>query len=77
MTRANRQSDTNVQTHNRAKDDGQRYRFEHLSLPLVLKDLRFSNGDPGPGDRAPQFDLPTVDGGRFRSSDLSDTRPRC
>jgi hypothetical protein len=73
MTHANRQSDTNVQTHNRAKDDGQRYRFEHLSLPLVLKDLRFSKGDPGPGDRVPRFDLPIVGGGRFRSSDLAET----
>jgi thiol-disulfide isomerase/thioredoxin len=75
MTHANRQSHTNVQTHNRAKDDGQRYRFEHLSLPLVLRDLRFSKGDPGPGDRVPQFDLPIVGGGRFRSGDLAETGP--
>jgi len=50
---------------------GQQYRFERLALPLVLKDLYFSKGDPGPGDRVPEFDLPTVDGGRFRASDLA------
>jgi Iodothyronine deiodinase len=56
-------------------DAGRRYRFEHLALPLVLKDLYFSKGDPGPGDRVPQFDLPIVGGGRFRSGDLAMTRP--
>jgi thiol-disulfide isomerase/thioredoxin len=54
---------------------GQQYRFERLALPLVLKDLYFSKDDPGPGDRVPKFDLPTVDGGRFRSSDLAGASP--
>jgi thiol-disulfide isomerase/thioredoxin len=56
-------------------DAGQRYRFERLALPIVLKDLHFSKNDPGPGDRVPDFDLPTVGGGRFRSSDLAETGP--
>lgn len=54
---------------------GERYRFDHLSLPLVMRDLYFSKDDPGPGDRVPAFDLPTVSGGRFRSSDLAETGP--
>lgn len=54
---------------------GQRYRFERLALPVVLGDMRFNRGDPGPGDRVPEFDLPTVGGGRFRSSDLAETGP--
>ena len=54
---------------------GQDYRFERLALPMVLRDLRFSKDDPGPGDAVPEFDLPTVDGGRFRSSDLPETGP--
>jgi thiol-disulfide isomerase/thioredoxin len=58
-----------------SKDAGRHYRFERLSLPVVLKDLRFSKADPGPGDRVPEFDLPVVGGGRFRSSDLSETGP--
>ena len=54
---------------------GERYRFERLTLPLVLADLRFRAQDPGPGDRLPEFDLPLVGGGRFRSSDLAETDP--
>jgi len=57
------------------EDVGRSYRFEHLALPLVLRDLYFSKGDPGPGDRVPQFDLPIVGGGRFRSGDLARTGP--
>lgn len=56
-------------------DTGRRYRFEHLALPLVLKDLYFGKGDPRPGDRVPHFDLPLVGGGRFRSDDLARTGP--
>jgi thiol-disulfide isomerase/thioredoxin len=52
--------------------DGLRYRFDHLTLPLVMKDLRFERTDPAPGDRVPPFDLPTIDGGRLRSHDLGD-----
>lgn len=47
-------------------DVGQRYRFEHLTLPTVLRDMYFCSNDPGPCDRVPEFDLPTVSGGRFR-----------
>lgn len=50
--------------------DGHRYRFDHLTLPLVMKDMRFVSTDPAPGDHMPVFDLPTTDGGRLRSSDL-------
>jgi AhpC/TSA family len=57
------------------RDEGQRYRFEHLTLQMVLRDLRFTKDDPGPGDRVPEFDLLTLGGGRFRSSDLADTGP--
>ena len=57
------------------KQAGQRYRFQRLTLPLVLRDLHFDKDDPGPGDRVPEFDLPTVGGGRFRSSDLAETGP--
>jgi len=56
-------------------DMGRRYRYEHLALPLVLRDMYFSKGDPGPGDRVPEFDLPTLGGGRFRSTDLGETGP--
>ena len=56
-------------------DAGRRYRFEHLALPTVLRDMYFNRDDPGQGDHVPDFDLPTLDGGRFRSSDLGETGP--
>ena len=56
-------------------DAGRSYRFDHLALPIVLRDMYFSKGDPGPGDRVPDFDLPILGGGRFRSADLSETGP--
>jgi len=56
-------------------DVGRQYRFEHLALPLVLKDMYFSKDEPGPGDRVPDFDLPILGGGRFRSTDLGETGP--
>jgi thiol-disulfide isomerase/thioredoxin len=57
------------------KEAGRSYRFDRLAIPIVLRDLRFTKEDPGPGDRVPAFDLPTVGGGRFRSSDLAETGP--
>ena len=56
-------------------DAGRSYRFEHLALRLVLADMYYSRNDPGPGDRVPGFDLPTLGGGRFRSADLGETGP--
>lgn len=56
-------------------NEGQRYRVDHLTFPMVLRDLRFTKEDPGPGDPVPEFDLPSVGGGRFRSSDLAGIGP--
>ena len=58
-----------------SSDVGRRFRYGHLQLRLVLRDLYFSRDDPGQGDRVPDFDLPTFGGGRFRSTDLGETRP--
>ncbi len=58
-----------------SQDVGRRYRFERLALRLVLRDMYFDRDDPGPGDRVPDFDLPTLGGGRFRSADLGETSP--
>lgn len=76
-TVANSESHVEVSRQKRSEDlDAvKRYRFEHLALPTVLRDMYFSSNDPGPGDRVPEFDLPTVGGGRFRSSDLAKTGP--
>ncbi len=58
-----------------SQDIGRRYRFEHLALRLVLADMYYSRDDPGPGDRVPDFDLPTLGGGHFRSTDLGESGP--
>ena len=52
--------------------EGAEYRFERLSTGLVIHDMYYARSDPGPGDRVPAFDLPTIDGGRFRSADLAE-----
>jgi len=54
---------------------GQRYRYEHVALRSILGDMYYSKDAPGPGDRVPDFDLPTLGGGRFRSTDLGETGP--
>lgn len=59
------------------KHVGVRYRFKRLALPIVLRDLYFNKGDPGPGDLVPTFDLPTVGGGRFRFNDSPRPASRC
>ena len=28
---------------------GRRYRFKHLSMPIVMRDMSFNEDDPGPG----------------------------
>ena len=66
---------TDAERHEDTPDAGRQYRFEHLSLPLVLKDLYFTRDDPGPDDKVPAFDLPTLGGSRFRSTDLGETGP--
>ncbi len=58
-----------------SQDVGQRYRFQRLAFRIVLRDLYFSRDAPGPGDQVPDFDLPTLGGGRFRSRDLGVTGP--
>ncbi len=55
--------------------EGSDYRFSRLRLGLVLHDMYFTKTDPGPGEKVPDFDLPTLDGERFRSQDLAETAP--
>lgn len=46
----------------------ERYRFNRPTLRIVLGDLRIPADHPGPGDRLPEFDLPTTSDGRFSSA---------
>ena len=58
-----------------SQDAGRRYRFDHLRLTDVLRDMYYRRDDPGPGDRVPDFDLPLLGGGRFRAADLGESKP--
>ena len=58
-----------------AERDAEGYRFDRLKIGLILRDMYFTKDDPKPGDTIADFDLPTLDGGRFRSSDLATTGP--
>ncbi|GAA1815533.1 hypothetical protein GCM10009682_40560 [Luedemannella flava] len=53
---------------------GTAYRFNRFGTALLIDDMTFSRDAPGPGAPMPAFDLATVDGGRFRDTDLG-TRP--
>ncbi len=58
-----------------APNAGRRYRFDHLSMRYVLADMSYRRDDPGPDHRVPDFDLPALGGGSFRSTDLAETGP--
>jgi thiol-disulfide isomerase/thioredoxin len=53
-----------------AENAAREYRFQRFRTPLLLDDMTFGPQAPAPGDQIPAFDMPTLDGGRFSSSDL-------
>lgn len=44
------------------------YNYPSFRKEMMKEDMSFRGG-PQPGDPAPEIDLPTVDGGRFRLSE--------
>jgi len=48
----------------------ERYLLDHPTMTDILRDLRIPKTDPGAGDHAPSFDLPTTDGGRITSESI-------
>jgi hypothetical protein len=55
----------------RARD----YLYDHVSSKVLGEDLDFGADAPGPGDRLPDFDLPTATGERIRSVDFVGHEP--
>lgn len=56
----------------RAALEGRKYRYDHPRLyPDILNDMFVTARDLGPGDSVAPFNLPTLDGGSFRSSELA------
>jgi hypothetical protein len=50
---------------------GRRYRIDRPTFPVIMRDLRVPERDPGPGDPIPHLDLPTTDGGRFSNATIA------
>jgi hypothetical protein len=55
----------------RARD----YLYDHVTSKVLGEDLDFGDDAPGPGDRLPDFDLPTATGERVRSADFVGHEP--
>lgn len=50
------------------------YNYDTFHRSMVREDLRFPGG-PGPGEIAPDIDLPTIGGGRFHLYEHRGRRP--
>lgn len=50
------------------------YNYDTFKKDMMQKDMHFQGGSQ-PGQFAPDFDLPTVAGGRFRLSDFRGKQP--
>lgn len=51
------------------------YRYKHVTTRLLMDDFHFNKAVAGPGDRTPEFDLPTTDGDRIRLADYIGVQP--
>jgi hypothetical protein len=51
------------------------YLYEHVSFQVLSEDMNFREDAPRPGDTLPSFELPTTDGGVFRTSDVTGRKP--
>jgi hypothetical protein len=50
------------------------YRFPHIERKMLMEDRAFTSG-VHPGQRMPDFDLPTTDGRRVRKPDFVGRQP--
>ena len=50
------------------------YNYDTFRRHMMQEDMHFRGG-PEPGRLAPEIDLPTADGGRFRLSEYCGKRP--
>ncbi len=47
-------------------EDSSAYRYQHVTMGVLLDDFRFGKSALKAGDPFPDFDIPTTDGGRIR-----------
>lgn len=58
-----------------ARSDQDAYRYERVTMALLMDDMRFNKDTRAAGEPFPQFDLPTTDGRRIRKDDFVGKRP--
>jgi len=51
------------------------YLYDHVTTKVLMDDMSFGDDAPRPGDRLPEFDLPTVDGDRISTRDFVGHKP--
>lgn len=51
------------------------YSYDHVRSKTLMHDMGFTRDAPRPGDRLPDFDLPTTDGGRISSAEVLQEQP--
>ncbi|WP_445504693.1 hypothetical protein [Microvirga sp. G4-2] len=59
----------------RAEHPMRDYLYERVTFRVLAEDMNFGEDAPRPGDRLPDFDLPTTDGPRLRTRDFVGSRP--
>ena len=56
-------------------EDSSDYRYQHVTMGVLLDDFRFGKSALKAGDSFPDFDIPTTDGGHIRRSDFIGRKP--
>lgn len=51
------------------------YSYDHVRSSTIMQDMSFKDSAPNPGDRFPQFELPTTYGSRMSSTELLEQGP--
>ena len=57
------------------RDVTDEYRYQHFTMGLLFRDLRFRRNSAKPGDAFPSFEIITTTGDRLVNDDVFDGRP--
>jgi thiol-disulfide isomerase/thioredoxin len=57
------------------RDVADEYRYQHFTMGLLFRDLRFRKNSAQPGDAFPSFEITATTGDRLVNSDVFDGRP--
>ena len=59
----------------RVRDVADEYRYQHFTMDLLFRDLRFRKNSAQPGDAFPSFEITTTTNERLVNDDVFDGRP--